>query len=124
MVYHSLYGNPRIVNNEGLRFLNLFKQPVTTEEICKICDEDPEETIREFAEIFFLIEPGYDEKKSCERKKNRNLSKCKSDRQLTGWVLQSVIRVTSDAHTVFTSSQQLTLTMCCQFINERLRNST
>ena len=28
MVYHALYGNPRIVNNEGVRFLDLFRQPM------------------------------------------------------------------------------------------------
>ena len=63
MVYHTLYGNPRIVNDEGLRFLDFFKQPATAEEVSKICDEDPRDTIQELAEIFFLVELGFDEKK-------------------------------------------------------------
>ena len=46
MVYHSLYGNPRIVNNECLRFLGLFKQPVALEEVCEACDEDPEKSFK------------------------------------------------------------------------------
>jgi len=74
MIYHSLYGNPRIVNLEGLRFLDLFKQPVTAEEISEICDEDPGDIIREFAKIFFLIEPGFNEKEFLREQKGRHLS--------------------------------------------------
>ena len=74
MVCHALYGNPRIINGEGLRFLNFFKQSVTAEEILEICDEDPGETIREFAEIFFLVEPGFDEKRFLRRKKEQRLT--------------------------------------------------
>lgn len=73
MAYHTLYGNPRIVNNEGLRFLDLFRQPITAEEISTICDEDPRDTIQEFAEIFFLVEPGFDEKKFLQEKKEQQL---------------------------------------------------
>ena len=75
MVYHTLYGNPRIVNNEGLRFLDLFRQPTTAEGTCEICDGDPGETIREFAEIFFLVGPGFDEKDFLRQQKSRHLSK-------------------------------------------------
>jgi|SRR3989344_6334462 len=74
MVYHALYGNPRIVNNEGLRFLNLFKRPATAKEIHKLCDDDPRDTIQEFAEIFFLVEPGFDEKKFMREKKEQQLT--------------------------------------------------
>src|SRR3989344_4977160 len=75
MVYHTLYGNPRIVNDEGLRFLDLFKQPEATEEICEICDGDPRETIQEFAEIFFLVKPGFDEKEFLRQQKSQHLSR-------------------------------------------------
>lgn len=75
MVYHTLYGNPRIVNLDGLRFLDLFKQPITTEEISKICDEDPGDVIREFAEIFFLVDPGFDEKDFLREQKSHHLLK-------------------------------------------------
>ncbi len=75
MVYHTLYGNPRIVNDEGLRFLDLFRQSATVGEISEICDEDPGDKIQEFAEIFFLVEPGFDEKKFLREQKSRYLSK-------------------------------------------------
>jgi uncharacterized protein len=75
MVYHSLYGNPRIVNDESLRFLDLFRQPTTAEKICEICDEDPRETIKEFAKIFFLVEPSFNEKKFLRQQKTRHLLK-------------------------------------------------
>ena len=73
MVYHTLYGNPRIVNEEGLRFLNFFRQPTTAEDITRICDEDPRGTIQEFAGIFFLVEVGFDEKKFLREKKEQQL---------------------------------------------------
>ena len=74
MVYHTLYGNPRIVNNEGLRFLELFRQPTTAEEISEACDDDPGEAVRDFTSIFFLIEPGFDEKKFLRDKMEQQLS--------------------------------------------------
>lgn len=77
MVYHTLYGYPRIVNDEGLRFLNFFRQPATEEEISKICDEDPRDTIQEFAKIFFLVEPGFDEKRFLREKKEQYLAQVK-----------------------------------------------
>ncbi len=73
MVYHTLYGNPRIVNNEGLQFLELFRQPTTVEDISKICDEDPGGTIQEFAEIFFIVEVGFNEKRFLQEKKEQYL---------------------------------------------------
>lgn len=73
MVYHALYGNPRIVNDEGLRFLDFFRQSSTVEEVSKICDEDPKDTIQEFAEIFFLVKPSFDEKKFLREKKEQQL---------------------------------------------------
>lgn len=73
MVYHTLYGNPRIVNDEGLRFLDFFRQSSTVEEVSKICDEDPKDTIQEFAEIYFLVEPGFDEKRFLHSQKARHL---------------------------------------------------
>lgn len=47
MVYHTLYGNPRVINDEGLKFLELFRQPITIEEIKKSCDEYPVDIIQE-----------------------------------------------------------------------------
>ncbi|MEW6408388.1 MAG: radical SAM protein [Patescibacteria group bacterium] len=80
MVYHALYGNPLIVNDEGLRFLNLFKQPASIEEISEICDEDPRDTIQAFAEIFFLVKPGFDEKYFLYKKKEQQLAQVQERR--------------------------------------------
>ena len=78
MVYHTLYGNPRIVNGEGLLFLNLFRLPVTAEEIRDHCDEDPREVIEDFTKIFFLIEPGFDEKKFLYEQRTQYLAKVRA----------------------------------------------
>lgn len=80
MVYHTLYGNPRIVNDEGVRFLDLFKQSAIAEEISEICDDNPSDTIQEFAEIFFLVEPGFDEKKFLREKKEQQLTEVQKQR--------------------------------------------
>lgn len=78
MVYHTLYGNPRFVNSEGLRFLDLFRQPKSLEEIAVLCDDDPQETIKDFTNIFFLVIPGLDEKKILREKRIHQLAQvCK-----------------------------------------------
>ncbi|TAN58169.1 radical SAM protein [Patescibacteria group bacterium] len=73
MIYHTLYGNPRIVNEEGLRFLSIFRQPITANEISEFCDGDPNDIIKEFAEVYFIVEPEFDEKKFLQDKKNQQL---------------------------------------------------
>ena len=42
-------------------------------EISEICDGDSEDTIQEFTEIFFLVKPGFDEKKFLREKKEQQL---------------------------------------------------
>ncbi len=73
MVYHALYGNPRVVNKEGLRFLEFFKEPKTAETIGQFCDGDPEGAIREFTKIFFLVESELDEKELLYKKRDEHL---------------------------------------------------
>ncbi len=73
MVYHSLYGNPRIVNNESLLFLNLFKKPTTLEKISEICDENPRNIMQEFIKASFIIKSDFDEKKLLQEKKSQQL---------------------------------------------------
>lgn len=74
MVYHTLYGNPRILNDEGVQFLDLFRQPVTLEEVAEVCDENPEEVVKEFTEIYFLVELGFDEKRFLYQQRSRYLT--------------------------------------------------
>lgn len=77
MAYHALYGNPRILNDEGLQFLHLFRKPVTLEEVGEACDDSPEEVVKEFMEIYFLVEPGFDEKRFLLQQKSRHLTQVK-----------------------------------------------
>jgi len=74
MVYHSLYGNPRIVNKEGLDFLNLFKEPITIDEVLLFCDDDPKDIVKEFSDIFFIVEPGFNEKDFLNQQKKSHLA--------------------------------------------------
>lgn len=74
MAFHALYGNPRILNDEGVQFLNLFQTPVTLEDVAEACDDDPEEVVKEFAEIYFLVESGFDEKRFLHSQKAQHLS--------------------------------------------------
>jgi len=60
--YHSLFGNPVIINNEGLRFLNLFRDPIDELSIAQACDENPQEAMRDFLMSYFIVESGCDEK--------------------------------------------------------------
>ncbi len=82
MVYHALYGNPRVVNDEGLKFLELFKQPITIEKIKEICDGDTVDIIHKLVEIFFLIHPGFDEKEFLGERKKQHLLMVSSGRTI------------------------------------------
>lgn len=75
MAYHTLYGNPRIMNNEGLQFLDLFKKSITVDKIYEICDENPQEIIKEFVDIFFLIKPGFNEREFLKNKREQQISR-------------------------------------------------
>jgi len=75
MVYHALYGNPRIVNEEGLWFLDIFKEPVTMAEAAERCDRDPSDVAEEFREIFFLVEPSVNEKEFLFQKRAQGLAR-------------------------------------------------
>lgn len=78
MVYHALYGNPRVFNDEGLKFLELFRSPTSIEEARSLCDDDPKELIDELIEIFFLVEPGFNEKEFLRKRKTEHLSRVSS----------------------------------------------
>lgn len=75
MVYHALYGNPLVVNEEAMRFLEIFREPKTIAEAAEFCEGDPAETVQEFASICFLIEPGFDEKSYLHQQKAQHLLK-------------------------------------------------
>lgn len=75
MAYHSLFGNPRILNREGVDFLELFNRPMTAKKISEICDGSPEEIIDEFNAIYFIVEVGLDEREFLNKKRTEYLLK-------------------------------------------------
>jgi uncharacterized protein len=74
MVYHSLFGNPRILNKEGLFFLDLFKEPVDVEKVSEVCEGNPQGLINSFKKLFFLVESDYDERSFLSTMKKNYLS--------------------------------------------------
>ena len=75
MIYHTLFGNPRLINRDGIRFMDLFKHPITLSEACQSCEGNPEQIIHDFTEIFFLVEHGIDERNLLAKQKTRHLAK-------------------------------------------------
>ena len=75
MIFHSLFGNPRIINDEGVRFLNLFREPITLNEASNACDDNAQNIAKEFMDAFFIIENGVDERKILQKKKDQHLRK-------------------------------------------------
>ncbi len=73
IVFHSLFGNPRVVNNEGLRFLNLFKKPISVQATRNRICGNPREIIKEMNQIHFLIEPGENERLILKKRKKEQL---------------------------------------------------
>lgn len=73
MVFHSLFGNPRLINEEGLKFLNVFQNHKTAKEVSKFCEGDPADIIEEFSNIFFLIDPCFDERKFLLEQRKQHL---------------------------------------------------
>lgn len=78
MAYHALYGNPQLVNEEALRFLEIFGEPKTLAEAAEFCDGDPGEAVHKFALLHFLVEPGADEKHRLRQQKAQHLLKVSS----------------------------------------------
>lgn len=69
VVYHSLFGNPQIVNPEGLELINFFEagQPISTLLNSEVF-ENPREIIENLQRSYFLIEHGIDERELLREK--------------------------------------------------------
>lgn len=78
MVYHSLFGNPRVINQEGVAFLNLFKAPITPEETGNDCSGDLQPLIDSFRAIKFLVDPEEDERGIIEEARRNHLLRLSS----------------------------------------------
>lgn len=62
MIFHSLFGHPLVVNEEGLRFLELFQQPVTKAEAVSACEGDPSSLIENLVALRLVTESSFDER--------------------------------------------------------------
>lgn len=82
MVYNTLFGNPKVLNPEGLRFLNLFKKGLNVNEIKKLVDGDASSFIKEFSEIYFLVSPEFNERKFIEERKHIYLLEVKNKKTI------------------------------------------
>ncbi len=82
MVYHILFGNPKILNPEGLRFLNLFETERDSDEIEKLTEGDADSLVKEFSEINFLTPPGLDERKFLEERRQSYLAEVKKKKTI------------------------------------------
>ncbi len=80
MVYHALYGNPRVLNDEGLSFLELFREPVNEPEVARQCDGDSGSILQDFRKTFFIVEQGVDEKKILREKQSQLLTRVQGRR--------------------------------------------
>lgn len=63
VIWHSLFGNPKVVSRETLEFLDEFRVPKA---LCDALDEEADdsqmEAIRELLDAFFLVPQGFDER--------------------------------------------------------------
>jgi uncharacterized protein len=73
MVYHSLFGKPLIINEEGVRFLNMFREPKKESDISTICSGDPSDLVENFKQRRFLCEPDVDERSLLRNMQGKHL---------------------------------------------------
>ena len=75
VVYHTLFGNPRIFNDEGMEFLDLFRQPQSMCDVVAACDDDPGDLIKDLRDLRYLVEPDEDERSIIRVLREAHLSK-------------------------------------------------
>jgi radical SAM protein with 4Fe4S-binding SPASM domain len=81
-VYHTLFGNPRIFNKDGLIFLNLFENERNIGEIKKLTNGNPTELISDLTKIYFLVPSGFDEREILRQKKLEHLKNVEQRRTI------------------------------------------
>lgn len=63
VIWHSLFGNPKVVSKETMEFLDEFRAPKA---LCNVIDEEDDESqkeaIQELLDAFFLVSQGFDER--------------------------------------------------------------
>ncbi|PIZ99250.1 MAG: hypothetical protein COX77_01935, partial [Candidatus Komeilibacteria bacterium CG_4_10_14_0_2_um_filter_37_10] len=65
VIWHSLFGSPKIISFETLELINLFSQPISIESVCEDYDLDGDiiELFTELVSSYFLISQDIDERK-------------------------------------------------------------
>lgn len=62
VVWHSLYGYPRVVPIEALDFFAAFLSPNSIEAVMGPISSDEQATIKEYISCYFLVDPDFDER--------------------------------------------------------------
>jgi len=82
MNYHTLFGNPRIFNQEAMKFLDFFNEPVDIQDIETKVDGNINEIVENLKEIYFLISIGIDERTLLYNKREKHLQNVKERKTL------------------------------------------
>jgi radical SAM protein with 4Fe4S-binding SPASM domain len=69
-VYHTLFGNPRILNNEGMRLLGLFQHSTSLNTLQAAVDGDVAHLITDLHHAHFLVPDTTDERAIVEQRRN------------------------------------------------------
>ena len=104
IIWHSLFGNPKIVSKETLDFLDLFSKP---HQLCSVLEkyyfeENVEESIQDLIENYYLVQKDFDEREFLAKHMEGRKSPLLTDHLST--TLNSLCRRCAilDVHTVFT----------------------
>jgi hypothetical protein len=73
MIYHTLFGNPRIFNQEAMRFLNLFDEELDIAELGKRVAGNSREILNDLIEKYYLLPKGVDERRILYDKREAHL---------------------------------------------------
>jgi len=72
VIWHSLFGYPKVISVETLKFLNSFSMPATVcSRLGNELTEEDQGAIKELLECYFLIPNGFDERTFLEKQMNR-----------------------------------------------------
>jgi len=67
IIWHSLFGNPRIVSGDVLKLLDAFSSSLRVEDFLTEYDIDDPKVLQGLINSFFLVPPGFDERAFLER---------------------------------------------------------
>lgn len=62
VVWHSLFGHPRVMPSETLDFLDWFEKPAMVSDVVPDLSPDEQEAIDELIRCYFLVDPDFDDR--------------------------------------------------------------